>query len=148
MHAEHRNVCLYLVPKISVCAFDSTIIPFFFYFISILNMHVVVLMGNKCKVHCVAGTGKTTTLALLTGRAHVSGGDALVNGVSVMGEAEPASRALLGFCPQQDPLLELLTAREHLSLFARLKARPQPLNPPSDVPLSGPRPLIHPAIYP
>ncbi|CAL8463070.1 g2604 [Coccomyxa elongata] len=67
------------------------------------------------------GAGKTTTLALLTGRAHASGGDALVNGVSVMGEAEPASRALLGFCPQQDPLLELLTAREHLALFARLK---------------------------
>lgn len=70
--------------------------------------------------------GKTTTLALLTGRAHASSGDALVNGVSVMGEAEPASRALLGFCPQQDPLLELLTAREHLSLYARLKARPAP----------------------
>ena len=68
--------------------------------------------------------GKTTTLALLTGRALASGGDALVNGVSVMGDGDGAGRALLGFCPQQDPLLELLTAREHLSLYARLKARP------------------------
>lgn len=33
--------------------------------------------------------------------------------------------AALGFCPQTDPLLGLLTALEHLRLFCRLKV-PQP----------------------
>lgn len=57
---------------------------------------------------------------MLTGRARPSGGNAMVKGVSVVGDAAP-ERVLLGFCPQQDPLLELLTATEHLSLYARLK---------------------------
>lgn len=66
--------------------------------------------------------GKTTTLAMLTGRARPTAGDAMVNSVSVIHGAA-TSRALLGFCPQQDPLLDLLTAEEHLSLYARLKVR-------------------------
>jgi ABC-type multidrug transport system ATPase subunit len=57
---------------------------------------------------------------MLTGRARPSGGDALVNGVSVIGNVA-SSRALLGFCPQADPLFELLNAHEHLRLYARLK---------------------------
>jgi ABC-type multidrug transport system ATPase subunit len=68
-------------------------------------------------------TGKTTTLAMLTGRIRPTSGDALVNSVSVI-HGDATSRALLGFCPQQDPLLELLTADEHLRLYARLKVRP------------------------
>lgn len=66
--------------------------------------------------------GKTTTLAMLTGRARPSGGDARVRGRSVIGAAAP-SRARLGFCPQSDPLFELLSAREHLAMYARLKVR-------------------------
>lgn len=56
-----------------------------------------------------------------------------------MGDGDAAGRALLGFCPQQDPLLELLTAREHLSLYARLKARPQHYPPCHQLLIPAPR---------
>ena len=46
-----------------------------------------------------------------------SGGGAVVRG----------GRSRLGFCPQQDALLELLTGAEQLALYARLKARPAAL---------------------
>ena len=36
-------------------------------------------------------------------------------------DSQPESRARLGYCPQVDPLLDLLTAREQLAMFARLK---------------------------
>lgn len=31
----------------------------------------------------------------------------------------------VGYCPQRDPLLELLTPREHLQLYARIKGVPE-----------------------
>ena len=34
-------------------------------------------------------------------------------------------RRRLGYCPQQDPLLELMTGRETLLMFARLKNLPE-----------------------
>jgi hypothetical protein len=34
-------------------------------------------------------------------------------------------RRLLGYCPQFDSLLELLTVKEHLELFARIKGVPE-----------------------
>ena len=64
--------------------------------------------------------GKTTILGMLAGRIQPTSGDALVDGQSIVSSAAQA-RAALGFCPQQDPLLDLLTGREHLALYARLK---------------------------
>ena len=57
---------------------------------------------------------------MLAGRVQPTSGDALVDGQSIVSSAAHA-RAALGFCPQQDPLLDLLTGREHLALYARLK---------------------------
>ena len=57
---------------------------------------------------------------MLTGRTQPSSGDALVDGQSVL-DSSARAHAALGFCPQQDPLLDLLTGTEHLALYARLK---------------------------
>lgn len=65
-------------------------------------------------------TGKTTILGMLTRRTQPTSGDALVDGQSVLSSSGQAP-AVLGFCPQQDPLMDLLTGREHLALYARLK---------------------------
>ena len=64
--------------------------------------------------------GKTTILGMLAGRIQPTSGDAVVDGQSIVSRAAHA-RAALGFCPQQDPLLDLLTGWEHLALYARLK---------------------------
>ena len=57
---------------------------------------------------------------MLTRRTQPSSGDALVDGQSVLSSSGQA-HAVLGFCPQQDPLMDLMTGREHLALYARLK---------------------------
>ena len=36
-------------------------------------------------------------------------------------------RRKLGYCPQFEALFELLTTREHLELYARIKGVPKPL---------------------
>ncbi len=47
-------------------------------------------------------------------------GDALVNGASILTDL-PRVRRSLGYCPQFDALNPLLTGREHLRLYARLR---------------------------
>jgi len=77
------------------------------------------MLSSRSPICCI---GKTTILGMLTGRTQPTSGDALVDGQSVLSSSAQA-RAELGFCPQQDPLLDLLTGREHLALYARLKVR-------------------------
>ena len=74
----------------------------------------------------VNGAGKTTTLGILTGEIVPTGGEAYVCGFDVGGSKSGASelahaRKHIGFCPQVDPLLELMTGRETLRMFANLR---------------------------
>ena len=68
----------------------------------------------------VNGAGKTTTFKMLTGDTEPSGGTAYVNGYSILTNLDQARRNL-GYCPQFDALNPLLTGREHLRLYARLR---------------------------
>ena len=68
----------------------------------------------------VNGAGKTTTFKMLTGDTEPSGGTAYVNGYSILTHLDQARRNL-GYCPQFDALNPLLTGREHLRLYARLR---------------------------
>ena len=51
------------------------------------------------------GAGKTTTLSILTGDHLPSAGRAWIDGCDVVSELS-AVRRRLGYCPQQDPLLD------------------------------------------
>jgi len=68
----------------------------------------------------VNGAGKTTTFKMLTGDTEVTMGEAFVNGFSILSEMDQC-RQSLGYCPQFDALDPLLTGREHLRLYARLR---------------------------
>ena len=57
---------------------------------------------------------------LFTGDTEPTSGDALVNGNSILTELQRV-RQSLGYCPQFDALNPLLTGREHLRLYARLR---------------------------
>lgn len=71
------------------------------------------------------GAGKTTTVNLLTGALPATGGEALVHGESIMHPGGMAQiRSVMGYCPQFDMLWDVLTAEEHLHLFATLKDVP------------------------
>ncbi|XP_058181547.1 ABC transporter A family member 2-like isoform X1 [Rhododendron vialii] len=68
------------------------------------------------------GAGKTTTISCLTGISPATGGDALVYGHSIRSSVGMSSiRKLIGVCPQFDVLWDVLSAEEHLYLFASIK---------------------------
>ncbi|GMH55684.1 hypothetical protein TL16_g01967 [Triparma laevis f. inornata] len=74
----------------------------------------------------VNGAGKTTTLGILTGETTATSGSAYVAGYDVGsgGSGLSLARRKIGFCPQEDPLLELMTCRETLRMFAKLRGMP------------------------
>ena len=72
----------------------------------------------------INGAGKTTTLQMLSGDVLPTSGTARLGGYDILTE-QSSVRRLLGYCPQWDALLELLTVREHLALYARIKGIPE-----------------------
>ncbi|XP_028282913.1 retinal-specific ATP-binding cassette transporter-like [Parambassis ranga] len=72
----------------------------------------------------VNGAGKTTTFKMLTGDTDVSSGEATVAGYSILSEILDVHQNM-GYCPQFDAIDELLTGREHLYLYARLRGVPE-----------------------
>lgn len=57
---------------------------------------------------------------MLTGDILPTEGHARLAGYDIVSE-QSHLRTLLGYCPQFEALLELLTVREHLELFSRIK---------------------------
>ncbi|XP_022381242.1 ATP-binding cassette sub-family A member 7 isoform X2 [Enhydra lutris kenyoni] len=72
----------------------------------------------------VNGAGKTSTFRMVTGDTLPSSGEAMLAGHSVAREPAAAHRHM-GYCPQSDAIFELLTGRQHLELFARLRGVPE-----------------------
>lgn len=72
----------------------------------------------------VNGAGKTTTFKMLTGDIAVTQGEAFVDGYSILKNIHNAHQSM-GYCPQFDGLDDLLTAAEHLQLYARLRGVPE-----------------------
>jgi len=64
------------------------------------------------------GAGKTTLLSVLTGDLRATSGEAYLAGYSL---ADPRTRTLIGYCPQVDPLLDLMTGYETLWFFGRIR---------------------------
>ena len=62
---------------------------------------------------------------MMSGELVPSSGAAYVSGYNVVTE-RPQVRQNVGFCPQFDPLLDLMTAREHLLLFSRIRGVVEP----------------------
>jgi ABC-type multidrug transport system ATPase subunit len=60
---------------------------------------------------------------MLTGLIDVSSGDARIFGRSVKHDIDDVHN-IMGVCPQQNVLFDLLTVKEHLVFFARLKGVP------------------------
>ncbi|XP_033946988.1 ATP-binding cassette sub-family A member 2 isoform X1 [Pseudochaenichthys georgianus] len=71
----------------------------------------------------VNGAGKTTTFKMLTGDEATTGGEAFINGNSILKDLLCVQQSI-GYCPQFDALFDDLTAREHLELYTRLRGIP------------------------
>lgn len=61
---------------------------------------------------------------MLTGDENISGGDAWVDGMSIRNELNKIHQRI-GYCPQFDALLDNLTGRETIKIFALLRGVPR-----------------------
>jgi len=86
---------------------------------AVRGVHLGVKRGEVFGYLGVNGAGKTTTLACLTGERAITYGDAYINGTSI--SHQTTVRRFVGYCPQFDALFPLLTGREHLSFYGRVK---------------------------
>ena len=90
-------------------------------FLAVDRLSVGIPRGECFSLLGVNGAGKTTTFAMLTGETTVSSGDAYLGGLSVVRGAAGARRRMVGFCPQFDALIDQMTVRETLWMYARLR---------------------------
>lgn len=71
----------------------------------------------------VNGAGKSTTFKSLTGDITPTTGEINIQGFNIQKEFTSA-RKLIGYCPQVDAIFPLLTVREHLDFYAKVKGIP------------------------
>jgi ATP-binding cassette subfamily A (ABC1) protein 3 len=74
----------------------------------------------------VNGAGKTTTFSILTGDLSPSEGTAVIGGYDIRTDIRHVQQQI-GYCPQFDALIERMTGRELLTMFARLRGIPERL---------------------
>lgn len=72
----------------------------------------------------VNGAGKTSTFKMLTGDIKISHGEAWVQGISLKTNMKEVHKNI-GYCPQFDALIDDLTGRETLRLFALSRGIPK-----------------------
>jgi ABC-type multidrug transport system ATPase subunit len=110
-----RVVGLSKVFRTNICGFSSTK--------DIHAVNSIFLEGMPDELICLLGhngAGKSTLIGMLTGIISPSEGYAKICGFDISDNIDEA-RKVLGVCPQHDILWDELTAREHLSLYGRLK---------------------------
>lgn len=71
----------------------------------------------------VNGAGKTTTFKMMSGEIAPTEGKVFIKGFDISQDLRKAQQ-FIGYCPQFDALLDFLTAKEHLELFAAIKGIP------------------------
>jgi ATP-binding cassette, subfamily A (ABC1), member 3 len=72
----------------------------------------------------VNGAGKTSSFKMLTGDIKISHGEAFVQGISLKTNMKEVHKRI-GYCPQFDALIDDLTGRETLRLFALSRGIPK-----------------------
>ncbi|KAM5329747.1 phospholipid-transporting ATPase ABCA3-like [Glossophaga mutica] len=71
------------------------------------------------------GAGKTTTLKMLAGDETITSGVVVIDGISITENIRKV-RSRIGYCPQSDPVLNHMTGRELMIMYARLQGVPEP----------------------
>eukprot|EP00931_Biecheleriopsis_adriatica_P069363 TRINITY_DN4321_c0_g1_i1.p1 TRINITY_DN4321_c0_g1~~TRINITY_DN4321_c0_g1_i1.p1 ORF type:complete len:1964 (+),score=351.62 TRINITY_DN4321_c0_g1_i1:38-5929(+) len=92
--------------------------------VAVEDMYFAIPEGECFGYLGMNGAGKTTTMKMLTGEELCTSGEATLGGFDIKTQQHQVRR-LIGYCPQFDALIGTLTAREHLTLFARIKGYPE-----------------------
>lgn len=87
---------------------------------AVKGMSIAIPTGECFGLLGINGAGKSSALNMLSGEFRPTSGSAHLAGLDLLTDVHKCRRKI-GFCPQFDALFELLTAREHLTLYARIK---------------------------
>jgi len=88
--------------------------------LAVKDMTIAISQGECVGLLGPNGAGKTTSINMLTGLMEPSGGDAVIAGYSIRKDM-PKIHRVMGVCPQHDLTWDVLTGREHLLFYGRLK---------------------------
>lgn len=83
------------------------------------GLDLCIAQGELFALLGVNGAGKTTTIKMLSCLTRPTGGDAFLNGKSILRDAAGV-KALIGVSPQETAVAPNLTARENLELMCRV----------------------------
>ncbi|XP_058520235.1 glucosylceramide transporter ABCA12 [Ochotona princeps] len=93
--------------------------------VAVNNISIGIPAGECFGLLGVNGAGKTTIFKMLTGDIIPSSGNILIrNKTGSLGRVESHS-ALVGYCPQEDALDDLVSVEEHLYFYARVHGIPE-----------------------
>ncbi|KFO18299.1 ATP-binding cassette sub-family A member 12, partial [Fukomys damarensis] len=93
--------------------------------IAVNNISIGIPAGECFGLLGVNGAGKTTIFKMLTGDIVPSSGNILIrNKTGSLGHVDSHS-SLVGYCPQEDALDDLVTVEEHLYFYARVHGIPE-----------------------
>lgn len=87
-------------------------------FVALRGISLACRQGERLGLLGINGAGKTTTLSILTGEIQATSGQIYVGGKPL---SDPQTMTMLGYCPQVDPLLELMNAYETLWFYGRIR---------------------------
>nr|CAJ2468860.1 unnamed protein product [Leishmania braziliensis] len=88
--------------------------------VAVRNVTFSVVPGEVFGFLGTNGAGKTTTISMLCQEFIPTSGSAYVCGYDIVSESEQALQCI-GYCPQFDATLDLLTVEEHLRLYAGVR---------------------------
>ncbi|XP_033097470.1 ATP-binding cassette sub-family A member 3-like [Anneissia japonica] len=88
--------------------------------VAVDNMCLGVPHGECFGLLGINGAGKTTTFNMLTGDVPLTAGDAFIEKFSVKYNIQRVQQNI-GYCPQFDALIDEMTGRETLFMYARLR---------------------------
>jgi len=117
-----RSVSSYLIAKNNLVLKDFT--KYYGKMLAVNQLCVGVEKSECFGLLGVNGAGKTSTFKMLTGDELIDAGEAWVDGISIKTNMNQVNRRI-GYCPQFDALIDDLTGRETLKIFALLRGVPR-----------------------
>ncbi|CAH1794818.1 unnamed protein product [Owenia fusiformis] len=112
----------YLVEKYSLVIKNLT--KYYGSLRAVNQLNVGISQGDCFGLLGLNGAGKTSTFKMMTGDETVSGGTAYLGGYDIRHSIGKVQQ-MLGYCPQFDALIDQLTGRETLQMYARLRGIPE-----------------------
>ncbi|KAL7030128.1 hypothetical protein ACKWTF_006533 [Chironomus riparius] len=112
----------YISAKDNLVLKDFT--KFYGNFMAVNQLCIGVGRGECFGLLGVNGAGKTSAFKMLVGDENISAGDAWIDGISIRRYLNKVHKRI-GYCPQFDALIDDLTGRETLKIFALLRGIPR-----------------------